>query len=108
MVPQGPGASLASRGSPEEFKAALADHGLKAFMGHDASAQPGHLSDLMFHETAVAWARKQEGQTLPRRPWEETADDFATRLKRIAAAINETHVGFRRALRSYSLDRAVS
>ena len=75
----------------QEFKAALADQGLKAFMGHDASAQPGHLSDLMLHETAVAWVRKYEGQTLPRRPWEETAGDFATRLKRIAAAINEDH-----------------
>ena len=45
-----------------QFKAALQRHGLRAFMRDDASVQPGHLADLMLHETAVAWIRRQERQ----------------------------------------------
>ena len=74
-----------------EYKAALAAHGLRAFMRDDAAVQPGKLSDLMLHETAVAWIRRMERQTLPKRPWEESAESFATRLKRIVAKVNAKH-----------------
>ena len=37
------------------YAAALREHALRAFMGQDASRQPGDLQDLMLHETAVAW-----------------------------------------------------
>ena len=40
-----------------EFKAALKTCKFKAFWGGDASAQPGHLQELMLHETAVSWLR---------------------------------------------------
>ena len=36
------------------YKQALRDHSLRAFMGDDASEQPGELQELMLHETAVA------------------------------------------------------
>ena len=74
-----------------EFKAALREHGLKAFMRDDASVQPGSLADLMLHETAVAWIRNLERQTLPKRPWEETPDAFAIRLKSVVAQVNRKY-----------------
>jgi hypothetical protein len=45
----------------------------------------------MLHETAVAWIRHLETQTLPTRPWEETAEAYATRLKSIVAKINREY-----------------
>ena len=57
-------------------------------MRDDAKAQPGKLGDVMLHETAVAWIREQERRTLPKRPWEETPEKFATRLKGIVAKLN--------------------
>ena len=74
-----------------EFKTALAANGLKHFMKEDASVQPGKLSDLLLHETAVAWVRKWEGQTLPKHPWKESTESFASRLKEIVAKINKKH-----------------
>ena len=72
-------------------RAALAAHGLRAFQGNTAAVQPGKLSDLVLHETAVAWVRKKERTTLPTRPWEETPAQLGARLKRIASEINAEH-----------------
>ena len=71
-----------------EYKTALAAHGLRAFQGDLAAAQPGKLSDLMLHETAVAWIRKNERLALPACPWEESSKQLGARLKRIASEIN--------------------
>ena len=73
---------------PNEFKAALADHGLKAFMGDDASQQPGSLWEMMLHETAVSWIRRGLIWNLPPRPWEETPTEYACRLRAVVADIN--------------------
>ena len=70
------------------YKNALASAGLTAFMGDSAAAQPGRLSDLMLHETAVAWIRDKERKTLPRQPWRETNASFSLRLKGIVDKIN--------------------
>ena len=45
----------------------------------------------MLHETAVSWMRNRLTKTLPRRPWEETPEEYGTRLKTCAAYINEHH-----------------
>ena len=74
-----------------QYRTALAASGLRAFQGNVAAVQPGKLSDLMLHETAVAWIRKKERTTLPARPWEETPAQLGTRLKRIASEINAEH-----------------
>ena len=71
-----------------EFKAALADAGLVAFMGDSAAVQPGKLSDCLLHETAVAWMRDKERKTLPRQPWRESNEQFSRRMKGIVAKIN--------------------
>ena len=71
------------------FKKALAECRFKAFWGDDASLQPGHLQELMLHETAVSWLRHRLTQTLPPRCWEETPAAFAARLRQCCADIND-------------------
>ena len=73
------------------FQQALRDHGLRAFMGDDASLQPGALQEVMLHETAVAWCRNKLARCLPARPWLETPEEYRTRLKAAVAEINATH-----------------
>ena len=74
-----------------QYRDALRRHGLRAFFGCDASAQPGQLQEVMLHETAVAWMRERLKKTLPTRSWAESSDDYGARLKACAAYINEEH-----------------
>ena len=73
------------------FRQALRDHGLRAFMGDDASLQPGALQEVMLHETAVAWCRNKLARCLPARPWLETLEEYRTRLKAAVAEVSATH-----------------
>ena len=75
----------------DEYKAALHEHRIKAFLGDDGQQQPGDLQDMMLHETAVAWIRLRQKVTVPAKPWEETVEDFTERMKGIAAYINENY-----------------
>lgn len=72
-----------------EFKEALRMHGFKAFMGDDASEQPGTLQELFLHETLVAWIRHRLAQTVPKKPWDETEEQYGQRLRGVVAYINE-------------------
>ena len=71
-----------------EYATALRENGLTAFMGADASKQPGDLKDLMLHETAVAWLTNRLQVTTPARAWEETTQAFGARLKAATDYIN--------------------
>ena len=44
----------------------------------------------MLHETAVSWIRRREAQNRMTKPWEETPQQFAQRLKGIVQDINDT------------------
>ena len=70
------------------YRTALQDHGLKAFMGRDASVQPGCLQELMLHETAMAWVRDRLKLTVPTKSWEESIEEFGSRLKDVAVYSN--------------------
>ena len=72
----------------EEYKHALHENGLQAFMGNNASKQPGNLQEVMLHETAVSWLRHQLQLTLPRQPWKETREQYGERLRRICQYVN--------------------
>ena len=74
-----------------EYKAALQEDGLRAFMGEDASRQPGDLKELMLHETAMAWVAERLKVTRPAKPWEETEVAFGERLREVAEYINKNH-----------------
>ena len=71
-----------------KYSSALRQHGLKAFVGNDASVQPGELQEVMLHETGVAWMRVRLAKTVPRNAWEEVRDAYRTRLKSCAAYSN--------------------
>ncbi len=53
--------------------------------------QPGHLQEVMLHETAVSWLRVRLERSLPKRCWEETPEAFAGRLRQCCAQINAEH-----------------
>jgi len=72
-----------------EYAAAVNTHKFKTMMGDCASSQPGNLADILLHETAVAWIRVQLKNTRPLDDWKETRDEYADRLRKAAAHINE-------------------
>ena len=78
----------ASGAITEEFRTALRGSGFTAFWGENASIQPGHVQELMLHETAVGWLRHRLEVTLPKRPWAETDAAYARRLRACCADIN--------------------
>ena len=71
-----------------EFQAALRRNDLAAFMGDDARQQPGTLAQVLLHETTVAWTRVQLVRSYPAKPWEETREAFAERLRAACRTIN--------------------
>ena len=73
------------------YKEALRANGLKAFFGDNASVQPGQLQDFLLHETAMAWMRDRLKKTLPRKPWDETAEQYVSRLKKCAEHCNNKY-----------------
>ena len=72
-----------------EYKEALADHGLQAFMGDDASRQPGSMQDFLLHETSVSWLRHRLAQSTPKKCWAETRLEYGRRLKRCCDQVNK-------------------
>ena len=60
-------------------------------MGDDASKQPGNIQELLLHETLVAWIRRRLAQTVPKKPWEETEEQYGQRLRGVVAYINENY-----------------
>ena len=80
-----------SRSITDGYRDALREHGLKAFMGADASAQPGNLQELLLHETAVSWMRVGLAKTVPKACWAETLPAYRPRLKAVCASINAKH-----------------
>ena len=75
-----------------EMAMALGGTGLALFWGRDASAQPGYLADVLLHETAVPWIRhKLTATTPPKRPWLESREQYARRLRQVVADINRNY-----------------
>ena len=74
-----------------EYNSALHKHCPRAFMGQDASRQPGDLKELMLHETAMAWVINRLKVTRPAKAWEETEAEFGERLRSVAEYINATY-----------------
>jgi hypothetical protein len=72
-----------------EYKQALADNDLQAFMGDNAVIQPGSMQDVLLHETAVSWLRHRLAQSTPKKCWLETRVEYGRRLKRCCEAVNK-------------------
>ena len=92
MTDRGRGFYLPSTGKiTRPYKAALESVGLKAFMGDDASIQPGLMGDLMLHETTVGWIRALMAERIPARAWQETRDQFKSRIQGVVRHINANY-----------------
>ena len=74
-----------------KFRDALREHDLKAFNGDDGSKQPGNLQEAMLHETLMAWVRKRLERTKPKKPWEETVEQYGQRLQEVFQYINDNY-----------------
>ena len=91
FVDRGPGFWATNSGKiTGGFKAALEENNLKAYYRDDAGQQPGNLQEVLLHETAVSWIRRREALNRMAKPWEETPEQFATRLKAVVQEINDT------------------
>ena len=72
----------------KKYQGAVREHGFKNMMGDNASAQPGHMQEVLLHETAVSWIRLRLAATVPSKPWLETRGEYASRLRRVVDDIN--------------------
>ena len=45
----------------------------------------------MLRETAVSWMRERLKKTQPKKAWEESVEEYRTRLKTRVASINSNH-----------------
>ena len=91
FVDRGPGFWATNSGRiTGGFKAALEEHNLKTYYKDDAGKQPGNLQEVLLHETAVSWIRRREAMNRMTKPWEETPEEFTTRLKGVVQEINDT------------------
>ena len=91
FVDRGPGFWATNSGKiTGGFKAALQENNLKTYYRDDAGQQPGNLQEVLLHETAVSWIRRREALNRMTKPWEETPEQFATRLKAVVQEINDT------------------
>ena len=89
MVDRGRGFYNAATGSvTKKYSQALRDRGFKNPMGDDASAQPGHAQDIRLRETAVSWMRLRPASAAPSKQRLETAEQRASRLRRVVDDIN--------------------
>ena len=61
-------------------------------MGDNASVQPGHMQDILLHETAVSWIRLRVASTVPSRAWLDTQKQYASRLRTVVGNINVSRV----------------
>ena len=52
-------------------------------------AQPRDIGDVLLHETAISWSRREEENIRPKKPWEETPHEFAKRLQDGVRRINK-------------------
>ena len=76
----------------EDYECTCREHGFKPWAGTNSKtgprAQPPDLADVLLHETAVSWLRKEEEQTRPVRPWEESPNELEERLQQGVRRIN--------------------
>ena len=49
------------------------------------------VPDVLLHETAVSWMRQRLYATAPKRRWEETPEQLATRLQAAVAHCNDEY-----------------
>ena len=76
-----------------DYESACREHGFKPWGGTNSKkgprAQPPDLADVLLHETAVSWLRRQEEQNRPARPWLESPHELEERLQQATDWVNK-------------------
>ena len=92
---RGPGFFHQSHGTiTSDYDAACRRHGFKPWAGSDSKrgprAQPPDISDVLLHETAMAWLRERLYRSTAevRKPWEESPHELGLRIQRVVTGIN--------------------
>ena len=80
------------RGPCWDGRQALRDHGSKNIMGDNAIVQPGHMQEVLLHETAVLWIHLRLASTVPSKVWLGTMEQHASRLRTVVGNINVSRV----------------
>ena len=87
---RGLGLSFPNNGAiTTQYKHALADNDLQAFMADNAMQQPDSMQDFLLHETAVTWLRHRLAQSTPKKCWAETRPEYGRRLKRCCEEVKK-------------------
>ena len=78
-----------------DYESACREGGFKPWAGTNSKkgprAQPADIGDVLLHETAISWLRRQEEKSRPVKPWEETPAELDKRLQRAAGHISRTY-----------------
>ena len=74
-----------------KYSVALAENNFEPMMGQNARLQPGSLSEVLLHETAVSWLRVRLAESVPARAWAETREQYASRLRACCQAVNSCY-----------------
>ena len=72
-----------------KYSTALAEYEFVPMMGQNARLQPGNLSEVLLHETAVSWLRVRLAETVPAKAWAETREEYSTRLRQCCQTVNK-------------------
>ena len=54
--------------------------------------QPGHMQEVLLHETAVSWIRLRVASTVPSKAWSDTKKQYASKLGTVVGNINVSRV----------------
>ena len=75
-----------------DYETACREFGFKPWAGTNAKkgprAEPRDIGDVLLHETAISWLRREEESTRPLRPWEETPEELSRRIQQCVSHIN--------------------
>ena len=90
---RGPGFYHRSTGAiTGEYETACRAHRFRQWAGANsrtgARAQPPDIPDVLLHETAISHVRERVFKSTPASPWDETPEEFASRLQAAVAHAN--------------------
>ena len=76
-----------------DYESACRECGFKPWAGTNSKkgprAQPREIGDVLLHETAISWLRREEENTRPRAPWLETPVELERRMLAAVRHINK-------------------
>ena len=76
-----------------DYESACRECGFQPWAGTNSKkaprAQPREIGDVLLHETAISWLRREEEKTRPCTPWRETPVELEHRMLAAVRHINK-------------------